>query len=43
MQNNRALEIYNYIRDCIQNRNFSPTVREICREVGIKSTSTVHY
>ena len=43
MQNNRALEIYNYIRDCIQNRNFSPTVREICEEVGIKSTSTVHY
>ena len=43
MQNNRALEIYNYIRDCIQNRNFSPTVREICEEVGIKSTSAVHY
>ena len=43
MQNNRALEIYNYIRDCIQNRNFSPTVREICEEGRIKSTSTVHY
>ena len=43
MQNNKAMLIYNYIRDCIQNRNFSPTVREICEEVGIKSTSTVHY
>ncbi len=35
--------IYEYIRDCILNHNFSPTVREICEEVGIKSTSTVHY
>lgn len=35
--------IYDYIRDCILNHNFSPTVREICEEVGIKSTSTVHY
>lgn len=35
--------IYEYIRDCILNRNFSPTVREICEEVGIRSTSTVHY
>ena len=43
MQNNKAMLIYDYIRDCIQNKNFSPTVREICEEVGIKSTSTVHY
>ena len=42
-QNNKAMIIYDYIRDCIQNKNFSPTVREICEEVGIKSTSTVHY
>ena len=35
--------IYEYIRDCILNHNFSPTVREICERVGIKSTSTVHY
>lgn len=35
--------IYDYIRDCILNHNFSPTVREIGEEVGIKSTSTVHY
>ena len=43
MQNNKAMLIYDYIRDCIQNHNFSPTVREICENVGIKSTSTVHY
>lgn len=43
MQNNKAMLIYDYIRDCIQNQNFSPTVREICEHVGIKSTSTVHY
>ena len=35
--------IHEYIRDCILNHNFSPTVREICERVGIKSTSTVHY
>ena len=43
MQNNKAMLIYDYNRDCIQNHNFSPTVREICENVGIKSTSTVHY
>ncbi len=39
----KAQLIYEYIRDCILNHNFSPTVREICERVGIKSTSTVHY
>ena len=39
----KAQLIYEYIRDCILNHNFSPTVREICEQVGIKSTSTVHY
>ena len=43
MQNNKAMLIYDYIRDCIQTHNFSPTVRESCENVGIKSTSTVHY
>ena len=38
----KAELIYDYIRDCILNHNFSPTVREICEKVGIKSTSTVH-
>ena len=39
----KAQLIYEYIRDCILNHNFSPTVREICERVGIKSPSTVHY
>ena len=39
----KAQLIYEYIRDCILNHNFPPTVREICERVGIKSTSTVHY
>lgn len=43
MLNEKATKIYDYIRDCILNHNFSPTVREICETVGIKSTSTVHY
>ncbi|MCI8600499.1 MAG: transcriptional repressor LexA [Oscillospiraceae bacterium] len=43
MFNEKAAKIYDYIRDCIQNHNFSPTVREICEQVGIRSTSTVHY
>lgn len=43
MRNEKATKIYEYIRRCIQERGFSPTVREICEEVGIKSTSTVHH
>ena len=35
--------VYEYIKDCILNQNFSPTVREICSELKIPSTSTVHY
>ena len=35
--------VYEYIKDCILNHNFSPTVREICAELNIPSTSTVHY
>ncbi len=42
MLSTKAQIIYDYIRDCILNHNFSPTVREICEELGFKSTSTVH-
>lgn len=41
MLNQTAIEIYNYIRECI-NSGYPPTVREICGELGIRSTSTVH-
>ncbi|HIV17944.1 MAG TPA: transcriptional repressor LexA [Candidatus Merdivicinus intestinigallinarum] len=43
MLSEKGKKIYDYIRDCILNRGFSPTVREIGEELGIKSTSTVHY
>lgn len=43
MLSEKGKKIYDYIRDCILNRGFSPTVREIGYELGIKSTSTVHY
>ncbi len=43
MLSEKGKRIYDYIRDCILNHGFSPTVREICEELGIKSTSTVHY
>lgn len=35
-------KIYEYLVKSIQN-GLPPTVREICTELGIKSTSTVHY
>ncbi len=39
--NQKALDILNYIRSRSGNE-VPPTVREICRELGIKSTSTAH-
>lgn len=41
MLNPKAQRIYDYIVDRISN-DISPTVREICEDLGIKSTSTVH-
>ena len=34
-------EIYEYIKDCVQRRNYPPSVRDICAKVGLKSTSRV--
>ena len=34
-------EIYEYIMDCVQKRNYPPSVRAICAKVGLKSTSSV--
>ncbi len=36
-------EILNYIDKTINNKGYSPTVREIAEAVGLKSTSTVQY
>lgn len=35
-------KIYNFIRECIINRNYPPSIREICEAVGLTSTSSVH-
>ena len=39
---NRAEEIYRYITEHINEMGYPPTVREICAELDIRSTSTVH-
>ncbi len=39
---NRAEEIYRYITYHINEHGYPPTVREICAELEIRSTSTVH-
>ena len=41
MLNDKAQAIYRYIRDRIED-GYAPTVREICKALGIASTSTVH-
>lgn len=43
MKMGRADEILEYIKDYIRAENMSPSVREICEGVGIRSTSTVHH
>jgi len=35
-------QIYNYIQQYIFVNKYSPTVREICKGVGLYSTNTVH-
>jgi len=34
--------IYDYICECIRDKGYPPSVREICSHVGLSSTSTVH-
>ncbi len=40
--NNRQRAILEYIRTMIKTNGYPPSVREICRAVGLKSSSTVH-
>lgn len=42
MSAQRADEIFEFIKEYIRMENMSPSVREICDGVGIRSTSTVH-
>ncbi|MFD3157121.1 transcriptional repressor LexA [Haloimpatiens sp. FM7330] len=39
---NKQQQIYEFIKNEIQSRGYPPSVREICKAVGLKSTSTVH-
>ena len=39
----RLLDIYNYIKQFIDDNGFPPSIREIGTKFAIKSTSTVHY
>lgn len=41
--NNKETEILDYINFTIKNDGYSPSVREICEAVDLKSTSTVQY
>ena len=42
MLKDREQKILNFIRNQIKMKGYPPTVREICTELEIKSTSTVH-
>lgn len=43
-ENNRDIqaEIYEFIKSEVINKGYPPSVREICAQVGLSSTSTVH-
>ena len=43
MVSKKQEEILNYIDKTIKSNGYTPTVREICEAVGLKSTSTVQY
>ena len=43
MVSKKQEEILNYIDKTIKSNGYSPTVREICQAVGLKSTSNVQY
>ena len=40
--NDKEKKVYKYIVDCISNDGYSPSVRDICKALDIKSTSTAH-
>ena len=40
---NKAQEILEFINFTLKNDGYSPSVREICEAVNLKSTSTVQY
>lgn len=42
MLTNKQREVLNIINKYIEREKISPTVRELCDIIGVKSTSTIH-
>jgi repressor LexA len=40
---NKLKDVLNYLSEYINDNGFPPSVREICKELSIKSTATVYY
>lgn len=38
----RQKQIFEYIKECIENNGYSPTLKEICDYFGLKSVATMH-
>ncbi len=38
----KELRVYQFVKSCIERDGYAPVVRDICRALGIRSTSTVH-
>lgn len=36
-------EVYSYVANFIENNGYSPTIRDICRDLKIKSTASAYY
>lgn len=39
----KQLQVYEEIKKYIDKYKFSPTIRELCEAIGVKSTATIHY
>lgn len=42
MESRKQAEIYEFLKEYTEQKGYPPTVREICKEVSLKSPSTVH-
>ncbi|WP_271814143.1 transcriptional repressor LexA [Clostridium beijerinckii] len=39
---NKQTEVYEFLKEYVENKGYPPSVREICEAVSLRSTSTVH-
>jgi len=42
MLTKRQNQIYEFIKQCINDRGYSPTLKELCEHFGLRSVSTMH-